>query len=260
MNTRIGTTTTLGRIIRLRPLAVADLEKVGRYRLWDNLNLTLGEFCLLAETDEQALLASLRQLTPARIGIDWRTKPIYHLIDHLTAEHDAFCHKHMPNLHRLLDVEQAPALPDRFALRPLQMAFGQFDRDFRAHMNEEEDFLFPKIMRNEACFRYRELSPEVYKGSVNLYLSTHTHPAEEEFRRTFTELRDAARGLKVQESMHAHLVEAVEALEAFGARLIAHACLEEEELFPRAGRLEQELYESAAPGVSRYPERGRGAE
>lgn len=256
MKTRIGATTPLGKIIRMRPMAVEILERFGRYRLWDNLDMPLEGYCRLAEADEVQVQAALQGLSPADPATDWKAKPIYHLVDRLTEEHESFRHRHLPRLHSLLDMEQAPPFPGRAALRPLQSAFGGFDREFRRHMDEEEDFLFPKIMRNEACFRYRELSPEAYRGSVNLYLAAPNHPVEEDFRRTFACIRDAARGTAAGASLRAHLDRALESLEDFGHRLDAHAKLEEESLFPRAGRLEQELYESVAPGVSTYPDKG----
>ena len=62
-------------------------------------------------------------------------------------------------------------------------------------MDEEEEFLFPKFMRNEACFRFRELSPEAYKESVNIYLATQIPLAEKEFRRNLAEIRAAVHAL-----------------------------------------------------------------
>jgi iron-sulfur cluster repair protein YtfE (RIC family) len=256
MKKLIDSATPVGRILRMRPLAVEALERIGRYRLWENLESSLDEYCRLVETDEAKVLAALRTLVPADPSTDWQARPIYHLVDRLTEEHTAFREEHLPHLHRLLDPEQAPPFPDREALRPLQSAFTEFDREFRRHMEEEEGFLFPKIMRNEACFRYREMSPEIYRGSVNLYLTAQNHPLDEDFRRTLASLRGAARAMPASDSLRTHLDRALEGLQAFGRRLEAHAKLEDESLFPRAGRLEQELYENAAPGVSVFPDKG----
>lgn len=255
MKKAIGTTITLGKIIRIRPLAVEILERIGRYRLWNNLDLPLGEYCRLVEADETEVEGALKGLEPADPATEWKAKPIYHLVDRLTEEHASFRLQRLPHLHRLLDMEQAPNFSDRIALRPLQSAFTEFDRELRRHMDEEEDFLFPKIMRNEACFRYREMSPEVYRGSVNLYLASQDRPVEETFRRTFAGIRDAARKMEASPSLRAHLDRAIADLDDFGRSLDAHADLEEESLFPRAGRLEQELYESVAPTQPRQDRR-----
>lgn len=256
MKKTFGSAITLGEIIRKRPLAVESLERFGRYRLWDNLGLSLGGYCRLVEADEAQVMAVLNGLAPVDPATEWIGKPIYHLVDRLTGEHADFRLMHLPHLHRLLDVEQAPHFPDRSALSPLQSAFTEFDHEFRRHMDEEEGFLFPKIMRNEACFRFRELSPEIYRGSVNLYLASQDHPVEEAFRRAFAGIRDAARKMEAGALLRAHLDLALEGLEDFGRRLDAHAALEEESLFPRAGRLEQELYANVAPGVSAFPGKG----
>ena len=92
-----------------------------------------------------------------------------------------------------------------------------------------------------------------YRGSVNLYLKLETHKPEEEFKRMIVSIREKLRN----QHMHRPTLELAQraqaAMDAFAERLLAHAGLETEVLFPRAGRLEQELYEGSAPGLSRYP-------
>lgn len=256
MKTRIGSATPIGKIIRMRPMAVKTLEAFAGHRIWENFNVPLGDFCEEEGLAVEGVLESLHRAPPAEASSDGRTIPAYHLIDRLTEDHRVFRDRDLPRLAALLDAEKVAIHPEADSLKPLQATFVDFDRRFRKHMEEEEEFLFPKIMRNEACFRYRELSPEVYKGSVNLYLSTQTHLAEEEFRRAFDDIRRQARELPVGHGFRAHLAETVAALEDFGSRLESHADLEEKELLPRAGRLEQELYAAEAPGVSVYPDRG----
>jgi len=159
----------------------------------------------------------------------------------------------MPAILALMQEEGLPAYPDGYVVKLLVQEFRHFQADFIKHMAEEEEFLFPKIMRNEACFRYRELGPEVFRGSVNLYLKLETHQPEEEFKRMILSIREKLRNQLMQRPTAEVAERAQAAMDAFAGRLLVHADLETNVLFPRAGRLEQELYENSVPGVFRYP-------
>ncbi len=127
-----------------------------------------------------------------------------------------------------------------------------FQTEFIRHVEEEESFLFPKILRNEACFRYHQLSSEVHKSSVNLYLNLESHRPEAEIQRMNTAIRERLRLQSLQKPAAEMTSKALIQIDEFAARLEAHANLETEILFPMAERLEQELYEGTAPGFSRY--------
>jgi iron-sulfur cluster repair protein YtfE (RIC family) len=244
---------TLRQILRQRPMAVDVFEDVSGPLFWDRMEMTLGAFCRHIGADSASVLARIAALPAPPAETEWDAKPIHWLIDSLTADHREFREKAMPGIESLLVAERLPAYPDGYVVKLLLQEFRHFQADFLKHMAEEEEFLFPKILRNEACWRHRELGPEIHRGSVNLYLRLETHKPEEEFKRMIVSIREKLRNQHLQRPAAELARRAEQALDAFAKRLIAHADLETHTLFPRAGRLEQELFASAAPGLSLYP-------
>ena len=249
----ISKATPLRLILRVRPLAVQVLEEAAGHHCWACLDQNLQDFCRDRGLEASGLEEAISALAPVPADSDWKAKPIYYLIDYLTANHRRFREKDLPALGRLLDVHGVPTFPDRYAFELMSQEFLAFEQELLKHMQEEEEFLFPKIMRNEACFRYREMTPEPYRGSVNLFLTLQPHKQEEEIKHMFMGIREKLRNLRVQEGTRALLDKANAALEAFQVALVTHADLETQVLFPVAGRLEQELYENSAPGMFRFP-------
>jgi iron-sulfur cluster repair protein YtfE (RIC family) len=244
---------TVRQVLRQRPLAAEILEKEFGHLLWERMDSSLANLCAATGVDSFSLQESLIALPPLPEDTDWDKIPVYGLIDHLTLAHASFRDAEMPAILAMLIEERLPAYPDGYVIKLLQQEFRHFQVEFLKHMAEEEDFLFPKIMRNEACFRFRNLGPEVYRGSVNLYLKLETHKPEEEFKRMIISIREKLRNQHLNRPAAEMAERTQSALDAFAKRLMSHADLETGILFPRAGRLEQVLYESSVPGLSRYP-------
>lgn len=251
MNITSGT--TLRGLLRLRPLSIVILEKHAGYRVWHRLEETLSAFCGEFGIDSDALLAGLSNLPSVPPDTDWDARPIHELIDHLTGNHADFREKDMPAIASKLERVRLPAYPDGYVVKLLLQEFRHFQQEFLGHMDEEEVFLYPKMMRNEACYRFPELEPEAYKGSVNLYLKLGNHRPEDEFRRMIISVGEKLRNQMMHRPAAELTRETLKALESFESRLLAHVELETANLFPRAGRLEQILYENSAPGLSRFP-------
>lgn len=244
---------TIRQILRQRPMAVEVFESEFGALFWARMDAALAEVCGETDADVSAVMARISELAIPPVDTDWAAKPIHWLVDHLTVEHAEFRERDLPAIESLLNEEKLPAYPDGYIVKLLLQEFRHFQADFLRHMAEEEEFLFPKILRNEACFRHPELGPEIHRGSVNLYLKFETHKPEDEFKRMIVSIREKLRLQHLDRPASGIASRAEAGLEAFSARLMAHADLETEILFPRAGRLEQELYEGTAPGLSRYP-------
>ena len=249
----LSSSQTLKQILRQRPLAAQILEAELGFLFWDRMETPLSNLCATLGLDSHFLLEKIVTLPVPTPDTDWDRQPIYWLIDHLTLNHLAFREKDMPAILALMEEERLPAYPDGYVVKLLIQEFLHFQADFQKHMAEEEEFLFPKIMRNEACFRHPEIGPEVFKGSINLYLKLETHKPEEEFKRMIISIREKLRNQHLLSPTAELAQRAQAALDGFAERLLRHAALETDVLFPRAGRLEQELYENALPGVSRFP-------
>lgn len=244
---------TIRQILRQRPMVLELFEAEFGALFWDRMETPLGNLCREAGVEVAPLMARISELPIPPDETDWAGKPIHWLVDHLSLEHDRFREQDMPAIRDMLGQENLPAYPDGYVVKLLLQEFRHFEVDFRKHMAEEEEFLFPKILRNEACYRHRELGPEIHRGSVNLYLKLETHKPEDEFKRMIVSIREKLRNQHLGRPASELAVKVQAALDAFSERLLVHADLETQVLFPRAGRLEQELYEGAAPGLSRFP-------
>ncbi|MDB5104915.1 MAG: ric [Fibrobacteres bacterium] len=239
------------KILRLRPLAVEILEKEFGHACWLNPDDTLSAVSESHGKEASRLAGRLSALSPLPPGTDWSGKPVCYLIDHLTRNHRDFRESDIPLIEGMLVTEGLPVYPDRYAVKLIVQEFNYFREDFLRHIEEEETFLYPKIMRNEACFRHKELKPEAHKGSVNLYLNLETHKPEIELKRMLTSLQEKLRNQVLHQPAAEITAKTLSALESFADRLFAHADLETDVLFPMAAVLEKELYESVIPGFSR---------
>lgn len=248
-----STSDTLRQILRGRPMAVEVFEDLCGALFWGRMESPLDVFCRDLGADSSALLARIAELPVPPAGTDWDAKPIHWLVDYLTHDHADFRERELPAIESMLVAERLPAYPDGYVVKLLLQEFLFFQTDFLKHMAEEEEFLFPKILRNEACWRHRELGPEVYRGSVNLYLKMETHKPEAEFKRMIISIQEKLRNQHMHRPAAELARKAQAALDGFASRLTAHADLESNLLFPRAGRLEQLLYAGSAPGLSKYP-------
>jgi iron-sulfur cluster repair protein YtfE (RIC family) len=249
----LSSSQTLKQILRQRPMAVEILEQEFGSSFWDRMETTLSNHCAAMGKESYSLLERIVALPVPPPDTDWDRHPAYWLIDHLSRDHVAFREMDMPAILALMGEERGPAYPDRYVAKLLLQEFLHFQSDFLKHMAEEEEFLFPKIMRNEACFRHQELHPEPFRGSVNLFFKLETHQPEEEFKRMIVSIREKLRNQRMHEPTAEFARRAQSALDGFSERLLRHADLESKVLFPRAGRLEQELYENTVPGLSRFP-------
>lgn len=252
----IDKATTLRQIIRSRPMAVEALEHAAQQEAWNHLDRGFSDFCEGLGLDHGRLKRALAAAEPARDESDWDAQPIYVLIDFLTQQHDRFRQVDLPSILHMLRQDGVPLFPDKYVFKLIEQEFLAFQDLFLEHIEEEETFLFPKVMRNEACFRYNGLRPEAYKGSVNLYLTARDRRPEEEFNRTLIGLKDKLRNLRVGDASSDRLGKVMLALGKLESLLGLHTGMENRFLFPRASRMEQELYEGILPGPFRFPGEG----
>jgi hypothetical protein len=161
-------------------LAVETLEHEFGSLIWDRMETPLHELCSSKRLDTHSILEKIIALPVPTADAHWDNMPIYWLVDRLTLDHVAFRDTDMPPIFALMEEERRPVYPDGYGVKLLIQEFRHFQADFTQHRAEEEEFLFPKIMRNEACFRFPDLGPEVFRGSVNLFLKLETHKPEAE--------------------------------------------------------------------------------
>lgn len=237
---------TLREIIRNRPIVIGILEEMTGGSFWGGLETSLESFCKDARLDLKAIRQRIAELPANRTRQDWKELPLYIVVDHLTADHKLFRTRDLPEIHRLLDGLRQDFPDSGDALDGLLSEFKDFRRNFSWHMEEEEEFIFPKILRTEASMRHPDLYPEVFKGSLRMYAQIQQHGPEEGFHDLVSGLTLKLRGIVSNVSQLPLIKETLSALQGYEARLRAHSIIESEILFKRALAMEDALLRRVA--------------
>lgn len=237
---------TLRQWVRRRPSTVAVFEDVGGEPFWGRLDDTLADFCRALNLDSEKVRARLAAVEPAAAQEAWLTAPLYRLVDYLTENHAAFREYDLPRIERVLGVLRWELGLDSAPAEAALSDFHWFRQELQIHMEEEETFLFPKILRTEACLRHPELYPEVFKGSVSMYPQAQMHFPEEAFLEMLAALTLKVRILPYAHTHGRRLEEILSEILSLGTRLKAHTGLEAEILFRRAADMEAVLWKRSA--------------
>lgn len=240
----LGLQTPVRDILRHRPLSVMVLDIASGEGFWHYLDNPLGDFCQARDLDPAALLYQLANLPATLPEKDWAQAPLYELIDRLAEDHRHFREKDLPHLERQLAQTEPAEFPPEVSLEDLRAAFHSFKIDFLLHMNEEEDYLFPKALRTEASVEHPALSAETFTGTVAAYPSNMLHMPEHQVKALAVDLLRKSAGSGEEPSPALERFRA--GLEEFATRLVRHADLEAEVLMPRTLALEKRLNDRLA--------------
>lgn len=238
---KISDIRTLGGLFRYRPLAVEAVERAVGGRCWEWLDQGLPAFCDFMGLLPSALLDHVAGLPPVPADTPWSEKPLYYLVDFLTANHRLFREKTLPDLRRSLDLQGLPLFPDRYLVDLILQDLQAFERVFTGHMAEEEEVLFPEILHGEALLRHGLRSPAAQPGNpFKLEFLGPTLP-DEVFGRMIADIAEKARNQRVSPAFIPRFEGIRKALSDFQGDLAGHTRLEIGELLPRAALVEQAL-------------------
>lgn len=277
MKNMLSQQTPVRSLLKLRPMAIAMLDK-RKLRYWDSLDKPLGD---LFRRENRTARASetlhphagahstdggrpmdsgrpldgmedfLDEVSYTRVpapDTDWSAMPLYMLIDYLTHEHRSLLLQEIADINHLLDVHTLSDDPEARLLRPLRQEFQDWVRGFQAHIDQEEGFLFPRVLRYEACLRDRNVHPEFHRGSVQSYMATQE---AREGRRFYEVCGTLSARLQAHAAAHPESPAAAE-LAVLAARLSAkldiHFGLESKVLYAAARELERSLYNKSIDG------------
>jgi iron-sulfur cluster repair protein YtfE (RIC family) len=232
--------TRIGDAIKYRPQSLDTLYR-GSLNPWQEQDMTLDEFCRREGFSLPDLLAELTNLPVPDAKSDWDSLPIYYLIDFLTEEHRLFINADIQAIRTRMDMplEDREKDPDIFAR--LTDSLREVTDRLRVHQQEEEDVIFPVILRNE----WHLLNP----GGEDFieWVSGHSRAAwklerrEDEFGRSVRSWLDGTLASRDRYQRLENLEPAISLITTLGLRLEAHDRLEQEVLRPRAERMEREL-------------------
>jgi iron-sulfur cluster repair protein YtfE (RIC family) len=240
-------------LLHARPAALGVLEGWG-IDPWVDPHARLDALAAAKHLPWPAFEAELDALPEVEGDRDWESASIPDLLDHLISDHRDILDRLVPALRIALDRAPSPA---NDAHAGPDGSWKAFAAGLNAHMREEENFLFPRLLHYAYCLRHHGSHPDFDGGSVNVYIAIrllgNEHKQKEDFQRFLTDqdarFRAMAKGSPEQERIG-------RLLEEFRERMERHNHLEEKVLYPKARDLEKSLYDSAIAGSA---QRSQGA-
>jgi len=249
--------TAIGTILRLRPMAISLLEKYAMDP-WDSNQASIHEHCEAKRITLSAFLAEMKDLPEPEEDTDWKTRPIYHLVDHLAREHWEFLNRLLPAIKNVLAQEYAANAESLRRLRNLIEEWPTFSAALEAHIHQEEAFLFPKILQYDYSLRHKGFHPDFAGGTVDVYVALRMLGNEKEqmavVRRFLSEVVFSKASQDHLDSLEGRLYPLLMDLQS---RLANHAALEAKVLFPMAKSVEKALIDARISGADSEKSRTR---
>lgn len=239
--------TRIGDVIRFRPRALETLYR-GKMNPWICLGMTLEELSRREGFSLPELLKELSDLRVPAADSNWEQLPACYLIDYLTEEHRTVMHSDLPAIRTALDLAYQGSARDQELLRMVTHSFHAFAEVLMPHLQEEENVIFPAILQNEYLLGHpgKELSPQPASERLSRTSSISGHEAEFEIAlRYWLETTRSSRTAIGQPEISEPAFRLISSL---GARLEAHAKMEQRVLLAMAERIEKELRASPPHG------------
>lgn len=206
---------------------------------------SLEEACAVARVTlqdvERALAEAGKQAGEAgHDGASWQRAPLFGLIAHIIQKHHYFVRRELTRIEPLLVrviASHGPAHPE---LREVQRQFRGLGEELLQHMEKEEQILFPYVSQLEECEGRRQPVAPPRFGTVEnpIRMMMHEHESAGSALRI---IRAKTDNYRLPAGACAGYESAFRALQEFEQDLHQHIHLENNILFPRAAKLEQEF-------------------
>jgi len=203
---------------------------------------SIGDACRVAGSSVEEVMEEVAGATRAPAedpaeAKDWNHLPLGELIGYVEKGHHAWMSEELIVIAQLLDraSELSPAcVAPHASLAPLQRVFGYLRAELESHMRKEEMILFPAIAAME-----HGPAGAVSAGSIATVVAT-MEQEHEVAAQYLDEIRDLTYGYDPPENASQNLRALYRELQVLEADLRIHIHLENNILFPRAIRLEEE--------------------
>ena len=229
--------------VKFRP---ATLETFARHGCdpWAEGDLTLEELSARCGKPTQDLVQELSSLPVPDRNSHWQELPAYLLIDYLTDQHREILHSDLPALRGILDMPFREA-SDGGLFAILLDTFHRFTGLLRAHLQEEEDYLFPAILKNEYTLRHGGHEERIKPVAEHVLASPALIRGDETLDAILEEWTRAAGKADGLHDRPKTAELAARAMRELERKLRAHGNLEKNVLYPIAARIENELTATA---------------
>lgn len=206
-------------------------------------NRTLEQACRAANVRFDQVLDSLaladEAARTARTDRDWQIEPLSDLITHIQDTHHKYVREEIARLGPLFDKVCSVHGENHPELVRMRATFGGLAQELTMHMMKEEMVLFPYIERlEEAAIEKVPALPAPF-GSVQnpVAMMMHEH---DDAGKALRDMRQASNGYTAPPEACVSYQTLYKALAEFEADLHQHIHLENNILFPRAVKMEQQ--------------------
>jgi regulator of cell morphogenesis and NO signaling len=203
---------------------------------------SLREACAEANVAPDRLLESLQTAgqTKSKKGTkDWKSEPLSDLIDHIVKTHHAYTREELDRLEPLLAKVCSVHGQRHPELLKIRQLFGGLSQELTMHMMKEEQVLFPYINRmEEAVLERRPIMPSMFgtvQNPVQMMIQEHDDAGQ-----ALHEMRELSTGYTPPQDACVSFQTLYRALDELEHDLHQHIHLENNILFPRAVKMEQE--------------------
>lgn len=234
--------TPVSTVLKYRPLT-ADLFALLRLNPWKTPHGSIGDLCAAGGMPWADFFREVMALTVPAADSDWKSLSLPHLLDFLVSQHRDFLHGFLPAIGQVLSDSPGAYGVSLSHLRGLASEWPAFTVSLTSHLREEEDILFLRLLRYDACSRLATAGPDFEGGSVRVFTVVRMHEHEHRdmalFRRFLAKALPDYPGLD-GDPLDARLWPLLKELEEAMGK---HARLETEVLFPWGTALEKTLYD-----------------
>jgi regulator of cell morphogenesis and NO signaling len=202
---------------------------------------SLADACRDKGLDASAVMSEIdRSSSDVPAGYDWTAMPLSALIGHIVATHHEYLKREMPQLReRLTRVAQVYGGREPQIMSELPGVFQDLQDELSLHMRKEEMMLFPTIEAFETAAASGSPLPPTPFGSVANPIRMMQFEHENAGNAT-SRMRELTQGYAIPAYGCVTYTALMKGLRDLEADLHQHMHLENNILFPRAMKLEQE--------------------
>jgi len=236
---RLTANTKVGEIVAADPGARQILETVGVDYCCGGAK-PLGDACMKAGVSTEEVLARL-QTSGEHAGPDeanWSGAGLGELTHHIVGKHHKYVREAFPRLRALLEKVQGKHGLNHPELATIGERFFDLEQELYAHMQKEEQILFPYIERLERAVNERKTPEPPFFGTagnpIRMMMQEHDSAGV-----LLQEMRSLSGGYQPPKEACESYGELYRSFAEFEADLHTHIHLENNILFPRTIALEE---------------------
>lgn len=228
---------TVGEYVTARPSRSRVFERFGIDYCCGGKK-PLAQACQERNVPLDQVLAALAESDAASDGpeIDWSTRPMSELCDHIIERHHDYLRRELPRLDFMLrKVLRAHGQRHPWVEEALRV-FTAFRDELTSHMHKEEEILFPMIRKLEAA----ETMPAFHCGSISAPISV-MEMEHDDAGSALEHLRELSNQYTPPEGACNTFRAVLAGLQELETDMHAHVHKENSILFPAAARREAQL-------------------